>query len=116
MRIARNGADKAKAAWRSKIGAGEVFAYYGPMGLKQSEENWTVAQNLPLRFIKDSLQTCVADGIIKKPLPTLNLTFQDLYEVQTDIGLWILNMGKESRKIERGGGDVEIPAWSIDRL
>ncbi len=114
--LAMHYAPKAKAAWRSKVGAGEVFAYYGPMDLKQSEENWMVAQNLPLRFIKDSLQTCVADGIIKKPLPTLSLTFQDLYEVQTDRGLWILNMGKENRKIERGGGEVEIPAWSIDRL
>jgi hypothetical protein len=106
---------KVEVAWRRKIGSGVVFAYYGPMDLKQYEENWMVAHKLPLRFIRDCLATEVAAGTIKNVPPTLNLGADDLYKVQTDSGLWILNVGREGRKIEEGGVAVEVPALSIVR-
>lgn len=106
---------KIRVAWRRKLGAGAVCAYFGPMDLRQPEQNWTVAQKLPLRFIRDSIQACVAEGLLKKEPPTLNLTVPDLYKVQTDAGLWILNMGNESQKIDLEGQPVEVPALSITR-
>ncbi len=113
--LAMQYAPKVKVAWRRRLGAGAVYAYFGPMDLMQIEQNWMgmVAQKLPLRFIRDSIQTGVAEGIVKKEPPTLNLSVPDLYKVQTDAGLWILNMGNESRKIEVAGQPVEVPARSI---
>ena len=113
--LAMHYAPKAKAAWRRKIGAGEIFAYYGPMDLKQNEQNWMVAQNLPLRFIRDCLVKEVASGTIKTMPPTLNLDTENLFKVQMDAGLWILNMAGEGRTIEQGGVAIEIPAKSIVR-
>ena len=104
---------KASVAWRRRLGRGEVFAYFGPMDLKQDEANWMVAQQLPLRFMKDALKIGVAEGVLKAVPPTLNLSAPDVYEVQTNVGLWILNMGNEPRKIEKDGTAVEVPALSI---
>ena len=113
--LAMNYDPKVKVAWRRKIGAGAVYAYFGPMDLKQNEQDWKVAQKLPLRFIRDSIQTGVAEGILKHEPPTLNLSVPDLYKVQTDTGLWILNMGSDNQKIEVDGKPVEVPALSIVR-
>jgi hypothetical protein len=106
---------KAKVAWRRKSGAGEVFAFFGPMDLRQREESWMVSQRLPLRFIKDGLSACVAEGILKGPPATLNLSAQEVYEVQTDSGLWVLNMGAEAGRIDIGGAATQVPPLSISR-
>ena len=45
----------------------------------------------------------------------LNLDTENLFKVQMDAGLWILNMAGEGRTIEQGGVAIEIPAKSIVR-
>jgi hypothetical protein len=106
-------APKVAAAWRRRIGAGEVFAYYGPMDLKQAEQDWMVVQKLPLRFVKDGIRACVLDGVLKREPVTLNLSTDDVYKVQTDSGLLILNLGRSGQKIDVAGQTVEVPALSI---
>jgi hypothetical protein len=108
-------APKVAAAWRRQVGAGEVFAYYGPMDLKQAEQDWMVVQKLPLRFVKDSIRACVADGVLKAEPSTLNLSADDIYKVRTDSGLLILNMGGSRRTVDAAGQVVEVPALSIIR-
>jgi hypothetical protein len=108
-------APKVAAAWRRRIGAGEVFAYYGPMDLKPAEQNWMVVQKLPLRFVKDGIRACVSDGVLNGEPATLNLSADDIYKVQTDSGLLILNLGGSGRKVEVAGQTVEVPALSIVR-
>jgi hypothetical protein len=108
-------APKVAAAWRRRIGAGEVFAYYGSMDLKQAEQNWMVVRKLPLRFVKDGIRACVSDGVLKKEPATLNLSADDVYKVQTDSGLLILNLGVSGQKVATAGKTVEAPALSIVR-
>ncbi len=106
-------APKVAAAWRRRIGSGEIFAYYGPMDLRQAEQDWMVVQKLPLRFVKDGIRACVSDGVLKKEPATLNLSSNDIYKVQTDSGLLILNLGGSSQKVEVAGQTAEVPALSI---
>jgi hypothetical protein len=106
-------APKGSVAWRRRLGRGEVFAYFGPMDLKQDEADWRVAHQLPLRFMRDCLKVCVTDGVLPDVPPTLNLSAPDVYEVQTNVGLWILNMGNQPQRIEKKGATIEVPALSI---
>ncbi|MFA5057740.1 MAG: hypothetical protein WC485_06470 [Opitutaceae bacterium] len=106
---------KAKVAWRHPVGAGQVFAYFGPMDLRQREEEWRVARNVPMHFVEDSLASCASGGMIKRQPPTLNLGVPDVYEVEAGGNLWILNMANEARTIEKGGERVQLPPLSIVR-
>ncbi len=106
---------KVKEAWRHKVGAGQVFAYYGPMDLKQREEQWRVARNVPMHFVEDCLASCAAQGMIQRLPPTLNLGVTDVYKVEADGNLWFLNMANEARSIENGGEKVHLPPLSIVR-
>ncbi|MBI2497129.1 MAG: hypothetical protein HYV75_04140, partial [Opitutae bacterium] len=100
-------------AWRRKVGAGAVYAYYGPMDLKQQESTWVVSNRLPLRFMQDSFQACIAEKLLPQAPPTLNLDVPDLYKVLTTSGLWVLNMGAEPRDISYQGATIHVPALDI---
>jgi tetratricopeptide (TPR) repeat protein len=56
---------KGKVAWRRRFGRGCVYSYFGPMDLRQREDSWMVAQNLPFRFVKDGIQAAVREGLLK---------------------------------------------------
>jgi hypothetical protein len=105
-----------KAAWRRKAGKGEVFAYYGPMDLRQEEQDWMVAQNVPLRFLKDGIRAAVAAGLVKREPASLNLSAPDVFLAETTDGLWALNMGTEARRVGSDPGGIELPAASVRRL
>jgi hypothetical protein len=104
---------KAKVARRHWEGAGEVFAYYGPMDMKQRMENWMVSQRIPMHFVKDCLASCVARGTLKAHPATLNLKADSIYKVKAGGSLWILNMADEARRLEAGGAEIEVPLLSI---
>ncbi|MBI2516314.1 MAG: family 14 glycosylhydrolase [Opitutae bacterium] len=105
--------DQLGVAWRHPLGAGQVYAYFGPMDLKVQEMSWVTAKQLPLRFLRDSLRRCIAEGKLKQEPPTLNLDVPDVYKVQTAAGLWVLNLQATSQTIQIGGKPVEVPAKSI---
>lgn len=105
--------DTLGVAWRHPLGAGQVYAYFGPMDLKVEEQNWNTAKQLPLRFLRDSLRLCIAEGHLKQEPPSLNLDVPDVYKVQTAAGLWVLNLQATSQTIPIGGKPVEVPAKSI---
>jgi hypothetical protein len=109
-------APKGKGAWRRKAGKGEVWAYYGPMDMRQLEQDWVVAQNVPLRFLQDGIRASVGAGILKKEPATLNLTMADLFLVETTDGLWALNMGSAARSLPGPAGEAAIPPLSIRRV
>jgi len=50
-------AAKGKIAWRRDAGQGRVYAYFGPLDLRQREDSWVLAYNLPFRFINDGSTT-----------------------------------------------------------
>ncbi|MCX6559932.1 MAG: hypothetical protein NTZ26_05395 [Candidatus Aminicenantes bacterium] len=114
--LAMRYAPQGKGAWRRAIGRGTVFAYYGPMDMRQEEQSWIEAQNLPLRFLKDGIRAAVAGGILKREPASLNLSTPDLYFVETTDGLWALNMGNEARRVGAPKGEIEVPAASIRRI
>jgi hypothetical protein len=105
-----------KVAWRRNLGKGRVYAYFGPMDLKQREDSWMLAYNLPARFLKDGIQDAVLDGVLKKVPLSLNLSAPNVYLVETVDGLMALNMGDSSRKIEYPGGGLEIPGQAILKI
>ncbi|HND61196.1 MAG TPA: beta-galactosidase [Opitutaceae bacterium] len=105
--------DKLQVAWRRPVGKGQVFAYYGPMDLKVTEAAWTVAEQLPLHFVKDTLELCIAQGWLRQVPASLVLGMDDLFMAQTDSGLWILNMRNTPQKVKVRGELVEVPAQSI---
>jgi hypothetical protein len=109
-------APQGKGAWRRKAGKGELWAYYGPMDMRQLEQDWVVAQNVPLRFLQDGIRASVGAGILKKEPGTLNLTMADLFLVETTEGLWALNMGTAARSLPGPAVAVEIPPLSIRRV
>ncbi len=109
-------APQGKGAWRRKMGKGELWAYYGPMDMKQLEQDWVVAQNVPLRFLQDGIRSSVAAGILKKEPATLNRTAGEIFLAETTEGLWALNMGTAGRSLPGPAGAVEIPSRSIRRI
>jgi hypothetical protein len=109
-------APKGKGAWRRKAGKGEMWIYYGPMDMRSLEQDWIVAQNIPLRFFQDGIRASVGAGILKKEPATLNLTMADLFLVETTEGLWALNMGSAAHSRPGPAGAVDIPALSIRRV
>lgn len=109
-------APQGKGAWRRKAGKGELWAYYGPMDMQQREQDWVVAQNVPLRFLQDGIRSSVAAGILKKEPATLNLAAPDVFLVETTAGLWALNMGSTARTTAGPAGAAEIPPHSIRRV
>lgn len=111
--LAMKYAPQAGVAWRRKLGAGSVYTYFGPMDLKQDEASWVVSQRLPLRFMRDSIESCIKGKILRKIPPTLVLDMPDVYKVNTDAGLWILNMGAKKRTIEQDNKTINVPALSI---
>jgi len=105
-----------KVAWRLRLGKGRVYSYFGPMDLSQKEESWTIAYNLPMRFLKDGLQECIQEGVLTKTPLSLNLSAPDVFLVETEEGLSVLNMSSVSKKVDYPGGSFEIPAASLLRL
>lgn len=116
MKYAPPGAPRGKAAWRRTVGRGEVFAYYGPMDIRQEEQDWMVAQNVPLRFLKDGIRAGVAAGLLKREPASLSPSTPDLFLVETTDGVWALNMGTAMRRVGAAGGEIEVPAASIRRV
>ncbi|MBE3144287.1 MAG: hypothetical protein IMZ61_10245 [Planctomycetes bacterium] len=112
MRYTKNG----KVAWRRDFGRGRVYAYFGPIDLKQREESWMVARNLPFLFLKDGLTDAVRDGTLRKAPASLNFEAQDIYLVETREALMALNMGDETKKVAYPGGVLEIPARSLVKI
>ncbi len=106
-------AKKGKVAWRRDFGGGRVYAYFGPLDLKQREESWMVARNLPFLFFKDGIADAVRDGKLRKAPMSLNFDAPDVYLVETQEGLLALNMGDETRKIPYPGGVLEVPGRSL---
>ncbi len=107
--------DKLQVAWRRTVGRGQVFAYFGPMDLKVTEAAWVVAEQLPLHFVKDALELCIARGWLSKVPASLVLGLDDLFMAQTDTGLWVLNMRNAPQKVKIRGELVEVPAQSITK-
>jgi hypothetical protein len=104
---------KGSVAWRRKLGAGAVYAYYGPMDIKQDPASWIVAQRLPLRFMRDGFRACIADRQLRAVPPSLNLDTPEVYKVMTDSGLWVLNMGSREQTIDHEGETLHLPALDI---
>ena len=104
---------QARAAWRRKLGAGTLYVYFATMDLKQDEASWMVSQQLPLRFIRDTLESSLREKLIRELPASLHLGEPDIYKVMTDAGLWVLNMGAVERNIEYQGRTVHVPAHSI---
>jgi len=109
-------ASKGKVAWMRRLGKGRVYAYFGPMDLKPEEESWMVAHNLPMRFLKDGIQDCIGEGVLKKIPLSLNPAVSDVFLVETADGVLALNMNPVPKKVEYPGGSFEIPGPSIQRL
>jgi hypothetical protein len=104
---------KGRVAWRRDMGNGRVYAYYGPMDLRQREESWVLAYNLPFRFFNDGIQDAVRGGKLKRIPASLNLDVRDVYLVETQDGLAALNMSESAKKVNYPGGVLNIPARSL---
>jgi hypothetical protein len=104
---------KGRVAWRRDVGKGRVYAYYGPMDLRQREESWVVAYNLPFRFFKDGIQDAVRAGQLRRAPASLNLEVRDVYLVDTEDALMALNMGDSAQKVNFASGLLEIPGRSL---
>jgi len=102
-----------RVAWRRRAGAGRVYAYFGPMDLRQHEESWMPSQKLPIRFIKDAIRDCINESVLKKTPLSLNLEASDAYLVETEDGLMALNMGDLDKKVESPAGTFNVPARSL---
>ncbi|MCX6576508.1 MAG: hypothetical protein NTV82_08975, partial [Candidatus Aminicenantes bacterium] len=109
-------AAKGKVAWMRRLGKGRVFAYFGPMDLKPEEESWMVAHNLPMRFLKDGIQDCIGEGVLRKIPLSLNLAVPGVFLVETADGILALNMNPAPKKVDYPGGSFEIAGTSIQRL
>jgi hypothetical protein len=107
---------KGKIAWRVNLGKGRVYAYFGPMDLRQKEESWMVSYNLPTRFLKDSIQDCIQEGVLSKIPLSLNLDAQDVYLVETENGLVALNMSRDKKKVGTSKGQFELEGQSISKV
>ena len=104
---------KGKLAWSRDVGKGRVYAYFGPMDLRQREDSWVLAHNLPFRFLKDGIQDAVRDKKIASAPASLNFDVPDVYLVETDDGLMALNMGDGAKKVNYPGGVLEIRGRSL---
>ena len=91
-------------AWRKPLGKGMVYSYFGTMDLRQNEASWAQSHRLPLRFVQDLLQSAIAEKRLAAVPATLNLDLPDIYKVETDAGLWILNMGSQPQDVPVGDG------------
>jgi hypothetical protein len=108
--------EKGRVAWARNIGRGRVYVYFGPMDIKPREESWTVAHKIPLRFVQDALRDAARDGLLKKVPASLNPNIPDVYLVETEEGLWALNMGSTAQKISSGDALFELEPRSIKRF
>lgn len=102
---------KARVAWRRPLGKGEVYTYFGPMDLKQQEQNWIVSQRIPLKFMRDAIADCIAEGKLRREPLSLNLSARDVFLVETKGGVWVLNMGDQPQTV--GHPATEIGPRSI---
>jgi hypothetical protein len=109
-------APKGKVAWMRRLGKGRVYAYFGPMDLRPEEESWMVAHNLPMRFLRDGIQDCIGEGVLKKIPLSLNLAVPGVFLVETTESILVLNMNPISKKVDYPGGAFEIAGASILRL
>jgi hypothetical protein len=109
-------AGKGRVAWRRRVEEGFVYAYFGPMDLKQREDSWMVAYNIPFRFLKDGIEDCARRGLLRKVPLSLNLTVSDVYLVETTEGLLALNMSEETKKLGSDTGRIEIPGRSLIKI
>ena len=109
-------AAKGRVAWRRRVGEGYVYAYFGPMDLKQREDSWMVAHNIPFRFLRDGIEDCARSGFLRKVPLSLNLNVSDVYLVETTEGLLALNMSDEAKKVGMGTELVEIPGRSLLKI
>jgi hypothetical protein len=109
-------AAKGKIAWRRDAGQGRVYAYFGPLDLRQREDSWVISYNLPFRFINDGIQDAVRDGKLEAAPLSLNPDVRDVYLVETQEGLLALNMGDEAKKLNSLGASLEIPARSLIKI
>ena len=75
----------------------------------------SAAYHMPFGQTLDAGVLGAAQGLLKAPPPTLNLTVPDLYKVEADSQLWILNMGTQAATPEIGGKATPVPALSIVR-
>lgn len=107
---------KGRVAWRRTAGEGSVYAYFGPMDIKQREDSWMVAQNIPFRFLKDGIEDCVRRGLLREVPLSLNLTVSGVYLVETTEGLMALNMSGETKKLETDTVRIEIPGRSLLKI
>jgi hypothetical protein len=98
------------------VGEGYVYAYFGSMDLKQREDSWMVAHNIPFRFLKDGIEDCARCKLLKKVPLSLNLSASDVYLVETTEGLLALNMSDNTQTIETDAGRVEIPGRSLLKI
>ncbi len=108
--------NKGKVAWRRDFGRGRVYSYFGPLDLRQREESWMVARNLPFLFFKDGVQDAVRDGKLKRAPASLNFDVPGVYLAETQDGLMALNMGDATKRIEYAAGALEIPARSLVKV
>jgi hypothetical protein len=106
-------APKAGVAWRRKLGSGQVFTYFGPLDLQQDEGDWKVSHRMPMRFMRDSLETCIREKALAEIPPSLNLESPDVFKVMTASGLWLLNMGDETHTVSAAGRQVAVPPHAI---
>lgn len=106
-------APKAGVAWRRNLGRGTVFTYFGPMDLRQQEGDWILSHRLPLRFVRDGMQTCIREKLLGEIPPSLNLDTPDVFKVMTGSGLWLLNMGDQTRQVDARGKQTDLPPHSI---
>jgi len=109
-------AAKGRVAWRRRVGQGYIYAYFGPMDLKQREDSWMVAYNIPFRFLRDGIEDCARRGPLKKAPLSLNLNVSDVYLVETTEGLLALNMSDETKTVETGIRRIEIPGRSLLKI
>lgn len=114
--LAYNYTGRPAVAWRRKLGAGTVYAYFGSMDMKQNEASWIVTHQMPLRYMRDAFQAAIADKVIRQAPASLHLGAPDVYKVMTTSGLWILNMGEQPRAVETAGQSVTVPALDIVHL
>ena len=111
--LAMQFAPEGSVAWSRAQGGGKVYAYFGPMDLKKKEDSWMESYQLPLLFLKDSLQDSLNEGRLKKMPPSLISNLQEVYLVETMDGLFALNMSPVTQKVSYPGGSFEIGAESI---
>ncbi len=108
--------NQGRVAWRRDFGRGRVYAYFGPLDLRQREESWVIARNLPFLFLNDGIQDAVGDGKLEATPASLNFDVRDVYLVETQDGLMALNMGDDIKKVAYSGGTLEVPGRSLVKV